>query len=964
MAINALQVAWISRLANKKIIREGDSILEFGPQDVICSRTAVEQYGLRHRDAATVKKVLDEAYDGERPKPVVPFAFYSLFGAERYRSLDLTDPRSDWLRDCNEPFTLPERFDIVTNFGTAEHVFNIAALFQSVHNALKPGGVALHVLPAFGDIDHGFYNIHPTTYLDMAAANGYVIEDLCYVDRWDIRNRTLEENLISDFDFESIPIQMQHLRDRAKLQRMVVELFVANYNHPKTKQFGPAFSGVVYDYCIAALRKVNDAPFRYPLQGYYGGGVAPSSKPLHRSSPLLWRRFASLPSPIVILKAAVRRCVVPLLPKFVKRHLFRSVLKTVLRGLALDVSGVDLGLSITEWWVPFVLARNTHPTRPLTTTAMTQIMTLVEARIERLYDMSQIHVTIGDLNPHFLNKIKELLKNDPNFVAFILNRYLRDGDVFQNRKNSANDFVALFAGQTFLENALTSFSRQIATLTDSRLPVTEDVALEQAVASIENLLENLYNTAQLSFTIKDLDSAFLDQLERSLRSNLHLVGYIADRYLRIGSYYHYEKSPTRKRVINDLLWLIVHPPVAISEKTGNEIKEFAALVWNELGNQPYPLGVVVSTRWRELVQTAMRLVSHLSDPIHIAILAMARLTFDAGMPLLSGDDRPLRERRSEYDRRHPELKTIGESRLALPGTVIDIAGVTFSDNLAQGFSYYDEIFSGLGADAKTGVVVEIGGGFGKLARLLRTSGKARCMVLVDLPESLALCFAFLKINFSDARTHVIRSAADVTTDMAERYDFIFCPIQQLDNLKLNHIDLLINTYSLGEMQQSSVDHILHCVHTNLKPKHLFSLNTIFTDKNIHFAESGNVDEGNEIVLNLQPEWWPLHIDLVERPEGKLYRNEVSIVMERISLPAGELVQRYRDAALQSHKASKNWIMYMFFAALWTADATGIEEFFTGLRQYHIDCGFAQWDCYDFDKIGEVQFLRRRLAAGL
>jgi SAM-dependent methyltransferase len=443
MAINALQVAWISRLADKKIIREGDSILEFGPQDLLCARAVVEQYGLRHKDPVTVKKVLDEAYDGEIPKPVVPSAFYSLFGTDRYRSLDLMDTRSDWLRDCNEPFKLPERFDVVTNFGTAEHVFNIAAMFQSVHDALKPGGVALHVLPAFGDVNHGFYNIHPTTYLDLSAANNYTIDEICYVDRWDIRNRILEENIAADFDFDSIPIQMKQLVDRFTLQRMVVDLYVANYNDPKTRQYGPAFPGYVYDYCIVALRKNDDRPFRFPVQGYYGGGIAPVSEPLPRVAYQFMRRVRALPTPIAIAKVGVRRFVVPLLPDFVRRPLIRSVLKTVLRDLALDVSDRDPGLSASDRWVPFIFKRQSYPAPPLDEAVMDKMMTVVESRIERLYNNSQLNVTIDDVDPAFLQKVKSLLTGDAAFVSFMSERYRQRGETTATRKKAIDDIIAL-----------------------------------------------------------------------------------------------------------------------------------------------------------------------------------------------------------------------------------------------------------------------------------------------------------------------------------------------------------------------------------------------------------------------------------------------------------------------------------------------------------------------------------------
>ena len=274
MGINTLQVAWFSRLARKGILAPGQSVLEFSPQDLVTSRRAVRQYALRHNPSDVVEPLLDRIFDGESPRATGISAFYQLFGATRYRSADLLDGRADWRLDFNEVVRLPERFAVVTNFGTAEHVFNVGNVFRSMHDALRPGGVSLHVLPAFGDVDHGFYNIHPTTYFDLAAANDYAIEDICYVDRWDIRNKTLEADLGVDFDFDSLPIRLEHMTQRPVLQRMVTERFVENYHHPDTKRSGGDYPGILYDYCIVALRKNHNRAFRTPMQGYYGGGVA------------------------------------------------------------------------------------------------------------------------------------------------------------------------------------------------------------------------------------------------------------------------------------------------------------------------------------------------------------------------------------------------------------------------------------------------------------------------------------------------------------------------------------------------------------------------------------------------------------------------------------------------------------------------------------------------------------------
>lgn len=269
MAINTLQVAWLSRLAAKGIISRGQSIVEFSPQDVLSPRHAVRQYALQHNRPEEVERLLDDIFHGEAARSDGIPAFYRLFGLDRYYSLDLLDARADLIRDFNQPVILSEQFDLATNFGTAEHVFNIGQLFRSIHDAIRPGGIALHVLPAFGDVNHGFYNIHPTIYFDLATANGYTIEDFCYVDRWDIRNRMLEANLAAGVDFDTLPVRIREITDRAVLQRKVTEQFIANFNDCETQRHGALFPGVLYDYCIVALRKNHSHRFHFPMQGYY-----------------------------------------------------------------------------------------------------------------------------------------------------------------------------------------------------------------------------------------------------------------------------------------------------------------------------------------------------------------------------------------------------------------------------------------------------------------------------------------------------------------------------------------------------------------------------------------------------------------------------------------------------------------------------------------------------------------------
>lgn len=70
------------------------------------------------------------------------------------------------------------RFDLVTNFGTSEHILNQLNVMECIHNFLKPGGSVFHSVPCAGYYNHGLFNYHPIFFLFMANANHYEIAEL------------------------------------------------------------------------------------------------------------------------------------------------------------------------------------------------------------------------------------------------------------------------------------------------------------------------------------------------------------------------------------------------------------------------------------------------------------------------------------------------------------------------------------------------------------------------------------------------------------------------------------------------------------------------------------------------------------------------------------------------------------------------------------------------------------------
>jgi SAM-dependent methyltransferase len=105
-------------------------------------------------------------------------------GEELYRSLGCSrytniDGNGDGLieADLNFPLELkwPGEFDLVTDFGTSEHVFDFAQCWRTIHSLCKPGGLIVFDKPYQRYKDHGFYNVHKTLIKDIARANRYEI---------------------------------------------------------------------------------------------------------------------------------------------------------------------------------------------------------------------------------------------------------------------------------------------------------------------------------------------------------------------------------------------------------------------------------------------------------------------------------------------------------------------------------------------------------------------------------------------------------------------------------------------------------------------------------------------------------------------------------------------------------------------------------------------------------------------
>jgi len=246
MAISALEYFLLAELAGAGILPPSPAVLELGESnwygDVPVDRLAadIRASKLADEDKATMLARLDRAARRTDDSRLFDIAKISLSLFTGYRSLTSIDLNgaSSFRFDLNRPVPLDGRFDLILDFGTAEHVFNIYQLFKTVHDRCRPGGLMIHGTPFTGWIDHGFYSFQPTFYWDLAAANGYAMKGMLYG--------------------QLQPFKLKSMNRRDDVPAML-----------KADEFGA--NGMIF----AVLQSGTDeSPFQAPMQGYYAGALS------------------------------------------------------------------------------------------------------------------------------------------------------------------------------------------------------------------------------------------------------------------------------------------------------------------------------------------------------------------------------------------------------------------------------------------------------------------------------------------------------------------------------------------------------------------------------------------------------------------------------------------------------------------------------------------------------------------
>ena len=252
MGIGPSSAYWMRTLQERNVFDGGKSVIELGPSlfrwpEKPLLRFLDKYYPDKDQQARFLGKLT--LADGTYKEPVAR-GFYELLGFEHYDAIDYGDGDATIKHDLNQELPITRQYDLVADFGTIEHVFNIGEAFRTVHNLTRPGGVNLHVLATFGGYYHGFYNTHSVTWKSLAQANNYEVLDLLYLHDMQVEHRRVEKHLYAKFeDIKDREVRLQHIR------------FFVDY-------FSSLITGKerTHSHILAAFRKTSDKPFVYPHQ--------------------------------------------------------------------------------------------------------------------------------------------------------------------------------------------------------------------------------------------------------------------------------------------------------------------------------------------------------------------------------------------------------------------------------------------------------------------------------------------------------------------------------------------------------------------------------------------------------------------------------------------------------------------------------------------------------------------------
>ena len=266
-----------------------------------------------------------------------------------------------------------------------------------------------------------------------------------------------------------------------------------------------------------------------------------------------------------------------------------------------------------------------------------------------------------------------------------------------------------------------------------------------------------------------LDSKFEDRFKKFLSSNL---------------FYNqpdYAKSPYWKYHSKKIKYSIKNSTLTLEGKSGYYFP-------NKKGSYNFFLG---------LIKTFIETINDLNRSNF--------LTFKEAFVKVMNEKKKFSSRKFPFDENKIFVKNVSDCKKKLP------FNFEVTDHIVRSY-YYVNILNSYIELSKTNFIAEIGAGSGNLMLLLKHHFNTKCIISIDLPETLILCISFLNNTLPKAKILLPNEInKKIDKDTLLNYDFIFLTPNQTNFLEENLIDLFINIASFSEMTTTQIKDYINLI---------------------------------------------------------------------------------------------------------------------------------------------------------
>ena len=246
MGLGIANIQNIIEMYSSGYFKNSKSILEIGSQELHCSKGDIKElFKQANLDSEQVDNFKDIDNLPNRRPAASAKPFYDALGLTEYSCIDLNEDHGAIGHDLNKPFldkSKFNKFDVVTDFGSCEHVFNIAEAYKTMHKLLKPEGYFIVTQAVLKG--NGYFLFDNSFFAGFAAANNYKIISSSYIVSTKVRTENqsyldflipLSRDLFDVLDYSkltnvSIYVVLQKQEDKEFKMPYQHSLMTLNYN--------------------------------------------------------------------------------------------------------------------------------------------------------------------------------------------------------------------------------------------------------------------------------------------------------------------------------------------------------------------------------------------------------------------------------------------------------------------------------------------------------------------------------------------------------------------------------------------------------------------------------------------------------------------------------------------------------------------------------------------------------------